>query len=88
MENNKDHFERRCPKLGNPVSFQYCRSCGDDGLPCGITVDCWWEFFDIKTYLKKNLPADKLNSLLNPKPQPKITSLIDLIEQAKNRSKT
>ena len=36
-------------------------------------------------YLKKNLPEDKFNLLVNTKPQPKMVNLVELIEQAKKR---
>ena len=58
---------------------------GDNGLPCWKILDCWWETFDVSTYLKQNLPEDQFNTIVNSKPKPKITSIIDLIEQAKSR---
>lgn len=86
MDHSKDHFTRRCPRLGGHVSFQYCRAYGDDGLPCWKTFDCWWEYFDVVAYLKKNLNEEDFKRLAGKKPKPKITSLIELIEQAKKRA--
>ncbi|WP_207682273.1 hypothetical protein [Desulfonema magnum] len=86
MEESKDHLEQRCPRLGGPVSFQYCMSCGDDGLPCFKIFDCWWEYFDVVAYLKKKLSDDAFSRLVNSKPKPKVASLIELIQQVK-RSK-
>lgn len=37
-------------------------------------------------YLKKHLPEDKFNMLVNAKPKPKTVSLVELIEQAKKRA--
>ena len=37
------------------------------------------------TYLKHNLSEDQFNMIVNSKPKPKVTSLIELIEQAKSR---
>ena len=34
-------------------------------------------------YLKDNLPEDQFNRLMDTRPKPKITSLVELIEQAK-----
>jgi len=79
-------LERRCPRLGGPVSFRYCRTNGEDGLPCWKIFDCWWESFDVVAYLKKSLPKDTFKRLVNAKPKPKIVSLVELIEQAKNRA--
>jgi len=80
---NKDHSERRCPRLGGSVLFHYCENCGDDGLPCFKIFDCWWEYFDVTNYLKEKLPEDQFRKLVSAKSKPKILSLIDLIEQAK-----
>ena len=85
MDATKDHLERRCPRLGGTVSFQYCKISGDDNRPCWKTIDCWWEYFDVLSYLKENLPENEFNMLLNVRPKPKISSIVDLIEQAKKR---
>ena len=85
MDESKDLLNRRCPRLGGPVTFRYCRLCGDKSLPCWKIFDCWWELFDIKTYLKENLAEGTFSRLVNTKPTPKIKSLVELIEQAKNR---
>jgi hypothetical protein len=58
---------------------------GDNSLPCWKIFDCWWETFDVATYLKHNLSEDQFNMIVNSKPKPKVTSLIELIEQAKSR---
>ena len=81
-----DQFERRCPKLGHPVKFVYCRICEDENYFCQKVADCWWEFFDITDYLKNKLPEDKFKTLAAAKPKAKITSLIELIAQAKKNS--
>ncbi|RZB29929.1 MAG: hypothetical protein SRB1_02209 [Desulfobacteraceae bacterium Eth-SRB1] len=85
MDTSKDKLERRCPRLGGAVSFRYCMLNGDNSLPCWKIFDCWWETFDVSAYLKQNLSEDQFNTIVNSKPKPKITSLIDLIEQAKSR---
>lgn len=82
---DKDNLICRCPRLGGPVSFGYCKKSGDEGRPCWKIFDCWWEYFDIVTYLKKELSSDEFNSLVKAKAKPKINSLIDLIEQARKR---
>ena len=86
MDESKDQLERRCPRLGGSITFQYCRLCGDAGLPCWKIFDCWWEVFDITDFLKENLPGDAFDRLVDAKPKPKISSLVELIEQAKQRA--
>jgi hypothetical protein len=86
MDESKDHFELRCPRLGGPVSFRYCRTSGDDVSACWKIFDCWWESFDVVGYIKKHLSEDKFNMLVNTKPKPKTLSLVELIEQTKKRA--
>lgn len=85
MDTSKDQLERRCPRLGGPVTFYYCRTGGDEHATCWKIFDCWWEHFDVVDFLKTNLPNDKFQTLLDNRPQAKIVSLVELIEQAKRR---
>lgn len=88
MDKNIDQLERRCPRLGGPVVFAYCKTGGDGQSVCWKIFDCWWERFDVVGYLKKSLTADnfkKIEKLANSKPKQKIVSLVELIEQAKKR---
>ena len=85
MDENVDLLERRCPRLGGPVLFSYCKTSGDNHSICWKIFDCWWECFDVVGYLKKSLPKDKFKKLANSKPKQKIVSLVELIEQAKKR---
>ncbi|MBW1899866.1 MAG: hypothetical protein JRI61_12550 [Deltaproteobacteria bacterium] len=54
-------------------------------LPCWKVIDCWWELFDVKTYLEGKLSEEAFQELLGKKPKPKITNILELIEKAKNR---
>jgi hypothetical protein len=87
MEEPNKKLIRRCPRLGNPVPFEYCEVCGDDQQPCFKILDCWWEYFDVVQYLQDKLPEDQFKRLMAAKPKPKINSLVELIEQAKKRNK-
>ena len=86
-ENEKDGLEQRCPRLGGPITFKYCRQGGEGQKPCFKILDCWWETFDVKTYLEHILSESEFAALVKAKPPDKINSLIDLIEQAKQRNK-
>jgi hypothetical protein len=85
MTKDRDNEIRRCPRLGGPVSFSYCMEGSESKLPCWKVIDCWWEIFDVKTYLKENLPEEDFRALLDQKPKSKIESILELIEKAKNR---
>lgn len=78
-----DQLERRCPKLGGDVTFHYCRTGAEIDRPCGKICDCWWERFDVVSYLKENLPEEEFNRLAGSRPKPKITSIVELIEQTR-----
>ncbi|GBC59692.1 hypothetical protein DENIS_0633 [Desulfonema ishimotonii] len=81
-----DHFERRCPRLGHRVGFEYCRTCGPEGAVCPKTADCWWEYFDIVAWLRVHLTEAAFQKLAAARPQPKVLSLVELIAQAKARN--
>ena len=86
MKKELNSMVRRCPRLGNPVPFEYCEVCGDEQQPCFKILDCWWEHFDVVQYLKDNLTEDQFIRLSEARPKPKVTSLIELIEQARKRN--
>jgi hypothetical protein len=80
-----DRLERRCPMLGGPVPFGYCRTCGQEGLPCWKILDCWWQTFDIAAHLQATLTEAQYRRLLAARPKPKLTTLVELIAQARKR---
>ena len=82
----QDNQEKRCPRLGGPVPFKYCRDAGDGTGPCFKIMDCWWEEFDIKSYLENHLSRPALEKLMAAKPPSKVASLVELIAQAKKRT--
>jgi|MGYP003571997414 hypothetical protein len=86
MKKETNSMVRRCPRLGNPVPFEYCEVCGDEQQPCFKILDCWWEHFDVVQYLKDNLTEDQFNRLIEARPKAKVASLIELIDQARNRN--
>lgn len=86
MSHSHDHLERHCPLLGGLITFHYCREHGNDGLPCWKLLDCWWELFDVLSYVNETYGEDTARNLIAAKPKPKIQSLIDLIAAAKERT--
>ncbi|MFH2067149.1 MAG: hypothetical protein ABIK15_18260 [Pseudomonadota bacterium] len=85
MEPEITQKETRCPRLGSIIPFSYCMKCGDGRLPCGKVIDCWWEIFDIKGYLEQHLSAEDFQELVNRKPKDKVSSILEMIEQAKKK---
>lgn len=78
-------LERRCPRLGGLVDFTYCRTPADGDLPCGKVFDCWWEAFDVVGYFRRELDPEQFDRLAALRPKPKITSILEIVEQAKKR---
>ena len=78
--------QRRCPRLGHEIAFAYCVACGEGGGLCWKIADCWWETFDVVGYLKDNYPEETVLTVLSARPKPKLTSIVELIQQAKQRN--
>ena len=80
----EDDVQIRCPRLGHQINFSYCRS-ENNGFPCFKTLDCWYNHFDVHTYFTDKLTTEDFEKTFLNKGKPKISSLFDLIEQAKVR---
>ena len=86
IQESEKQLIRRCPRLGGPVSFHYCRTCERDHQACWKIVDCWWEIFDVVQYLRDTLPAVQLERLLHPKPPSKLAGILLCADKARRRS--
>jgi hypothetical protein len=84
MLTEHDALSRYCPILGHDVPFSYCRRPGQE-IPCRKIFDCWWETFDIKSFIANNYSEDIQKAIAQP-PIPKILSLLEIIEQAGRRN--
>jgi hypothetical protein len=82
-----DHLEIRCPRLGHELSFSYCRREAGD-MPCHRAIKCWQVFFPVEAHLREILSAAQWELFLQQSPLDKMTTLIDLIEQARTRVKS
>jgi len=79
----------RCRRLGHEVSFGYCRQ-EMGGKPCRLILNCWWEQFDVRSFLQAHLPeADmaQVEHASDSPPPAKVLSLVEMIQQAKDRLK-
>jgi hypothetical protein len=79
----------RCRRLGHEVTFGYCRQ-ETGGRPCRLILDCWWEQFDVRSFLQAQLPAEEMAHVEcagSSPPSPKMLSLLELIQQTKDRLK-
>lgn len=76
-----DDISTRCPMLGHPVPFSYCRSL-QAGMPCRKVLDCWYQQFDVQRFIEAVYTPEQIASFLGP-PKPKISQIVELIEKAK-----
>ena len=77
----------RCPRLGHELTFGYCRQ-ETRGRPCRLILDCWWERFDVRSFLQTHLPEEAMAQVERAgaaPPPSKVLSLVDMIQQAKDR---
>ncbi len=81
-----DELEMRCPRLGGPVHFGYCRQAKKGAKPCFKILDCWWQRFDVASHLAACLTREEFEALGRHRPRAKVASLIDLIDQAKKNT--
>ena len=77
----------RCPRLGQEITFGYCRQ-ETRGRPCRLILDCWWEQFEVRAFLRAHLPEETMAQVEGAgttPPPPKVLSLVEMIQQAKER---
>ncbi len=79
-----EELEIRCPRLGGTVPFHYCMAPGEPTI-CFKILDCWWEVFDVTSYLKAHLPEEDLSRLLENRDRPnRMNTILELVEKFKN----
>jgi hypothetical protein len=77
----------RCCRLGHEITFGYCRQ-ETAGMPCRLILNCWWERFDVRSFLRAHLSEQamaQVEQAHSSPPPSKLMSLIDLVEKAKDR---
>ena len=75
----------RCPRVGGDVNFKFCRS-ENNMLPCRWVVGCWQTRIRVDKFLDEHYSKEELARTFLP-PKPKIESLLELMERAKNVKK-
>lgn len=78
--------EIRCPKLGGQVNFGYC-SNESSANPCQRALVCWAQYFDVESFFRERLGDEAFQEFFFQPLQPKIVTLLDLIEKARNATK-
>ncbi len=81
-----DSFLIRCPKLGHQIYFSYCEREGGS-FPCPKALDCWHGIFSVEEYFRERYEQEVFEGIFFAKPKPKLLTLVELIEKAKERIK-
>lgn len=84
---DKELFDREevyCRMLGHYLPFKYCRNIPDRDGPCRKIRDCWFDRIPIDEYLQEHLDEKGWQSL-REEPPGRMSSLMDIIEQARQR---
>ena len=83
--NRPEELEIRCPRLGGTVPFRYCMAPAEPAV-CYKILDCWWEVFDVTSYLKAHLPEGDFSRLLENRNRPnRMESILELVEKFKSK---
>ena len=82
-EKSVEQMETRCPRLGGTVPFRYCLAPGEP-TPCFKVLDCWWEVFDVTSYLKEELPVEDFDRLAKGLEKPnRLNTILEILERVK-----
>jgi hypothetical protein len=88
-ENRPEPLDREtyCRRLGHFVPFRYCLKPAQDS-PCFKVLDCWWQIFDVESYLCEQLSEDEFKEIASANPAPnKLESLLDVVSRIKTETK-
>lgn len=78
-----DDLVGHCRRLGQPVTFGYCRAVADV-LPCGRVPDCWFQVFGVAEHLREHYSADELRRVFRP-PEGKVAEILSIVEAVRAR---
>jgi hypothetical protein len=72
----------RCPMLGGPVTFGYCRKM-NEGLPCARVLECWLPKLPLVEFLKTHYSPEELQRVFSAKTKGRLARMIEAVEEAR-----
>ena len=75
-----DREQGYCRKLGHHLSFGYCRRV-NQGLPCALARDCWFERFPVVEFLQTHYTGEELAQATAPA-APKLATILAAVRRA------
>ena len=76
-----DKLETRCPRLGGPVPFRYCKKT-NNGLPCSKSLICWEAAFPVREYMLRALTPEEMIQVFESPPQPRLEAILNAARAA------
>lgn len=74
----------RCPQLGGPVNFDYCRRM-NKAQPCFNLFRCWGDKLDLQTWLDENFTPEEIQKALAKPANLRIDSIFDVLQTIKKQ---
>ncbi len=84
MIDEHDDKSRRCPPLGGPVPFKYCRTVNNK-LPCHRILECWGAKFDVAEWLKENYTDNEIRQSMTPDGRSRLDKILRAAHEAKKK---
>lgn len=80
-----DKTEVRCPRLGGPVTFGYCRRAGQNELPCAKALNCFKLRFPVEKYFQAVLKEETFADIFGQPMEGRVERLFRVVDEAKER---
>ncbi len=79
----REHW--RCPILGGPVHFSYCRAM-NGGLPCHRVLGCWNGKLDIQTYLQDHFTPEQLDRVFSQPAPGRMGTIFEALRRVREQN--
>ncbi|MFP4521596.1 MAG: hypothetical protein ACLFQK_05570 [Fibrobacterota bacterium] len=79
VDKRYDNLEIRCPRLGHPVPFSYCR-VENSGLPCPRIKNCWEREVPVSDFIEANYTKEEQHSAFAER-KDRIQTIFDIIQK-------
>jgi hypothetical protein len=76
----EDKRVTRCRRLGHEVTFHYCLT-QEGHTVCPLILNCWWEVFDVVTFLREILTEEEFQALVQRRaaPPPRLQRIVEIL---------
>jgi hypothetical protein len=71
----------RCPMLGGPVTFGYCRRF-NEGLFCARLLECWIQQLPLVEFLKAHYAPEEIRAAFAAENKGRLARMMEAVEEA------